>query len=147
MTDVDSHTPQKAPAGLGSGGRALWKSVTESHFLTGMQLVQLTEACRQKDRCDRLDEILRGDVDVWATVMHNTRTEDYELKIDAALVQANTTANSMKQLLAALRLPDEAGKVPQRRGARGVQKPTVPGGTSKVSSLDRHRDRAAKKTS
>lgn len=131
----------KAPSTLGDGGRALWNAIDDAHELDAMQCVQLEEACRAKDRLDRLDEILRGDVDSWMTVMHNTRTQDYELKIDAALSQANTTANLMKQLIAALRLADpETGKKPQFRGPRGAQKPSVAGGSA-VSSLDRARAR------
>lgn len=127
------------PAGLGSGGRALWASITAAHILDGAQLVQLTEACRSKDRLDKLDQILRADVDTWATLVPDINSDGqvYELRINQALNQANTTANVMKQLLAALRLPDEAGKRPQSHGNRGVQKPSVPGG--KVSSLDRAR--------
>lgn len=126
------------PAGLSDGGRDLWREVTEAHDLDVMQLVQLTEACRAKDRLDKLDLLLRGDIDTWSVLVHKTLTEDYELKIDKALTDANATANLMKQLLAALRLPDEAtGKRPQFRGARGAQRPTVPGG--KVSSLERAR--------
>jgi hypothetical protein len=127
-----------APSGLAEGGRALWESITEAHELDAAQLVQLTEACRAKDRLDKLDQLLRGDVDTWATLTHRTHTEDYELVVDKALDRANTTANLMKQLLAALRLPDEAtGKKPQYRGARGSYSPKVPGG--KVSSLERAR--------
>lgn len=129
----------KAPTGLAAGGRSLWRSITDDHDdLDAPQLVQLEEACRAKDRLDQLDRLLRGDVDTWAVLVHKARTEDYELKIDHALTQANATANLMKQLLAALRLPDEkTGKRPQYRGPRGAQKPTTPGG--KVSSLDRAR--------
>lgn len=129
----------KAPAGLSDGGRALWREITADHDLDAVQAAQLTEACRAKDRLDRLDEILRGDVDVWASITEG-RDGEMELKVDAALAQANTTANLMKQLLAALRLPDvETGKKPQYRGARGAQRPSVAGGSSKVSSLDRAR--------
>lgn len=129
-----------APENLAAGGAALWDAITEAHDdLEATQLVQLEEACRAKDRLDRLDRILSGDVETWATIVHNARTQDYELKIDAALAQANATANLMKQLLAALRLPDpQTGKKPQYRGPRGAQKPSVVGG-SKVSSLDRAR--------
>lgn len=127
------------PAGLAVGGRALWLEVCEAHELDAPQRVTLLEACRAKDRLDRLDEILRGDVESWMTLVHNVRTEDYELKIDAALAQANSTANLMKQLIAALRLPDEAGRRPQQRGgARGSYKPSGKAGGS-VSSLDRAR--------
>ena len=41
----------------------MWKSITDSHDdLAAVQLVQLEEACRAKDRLDRLDAILRGAV-------------------------------------------------------------------------------------
>jgi hypothetical protein len=128
----------KFPVGLAAGGRALWRAIAETNDLDTAQQVQLLEACRAKDRLDRLDELLRGDVDTWARLVHRLNTEDYELKIDAALSQANTTANLMKQLLAALRLPDEAtGKRPQYRGARGAQAPSKPGGT--VTAINRAR--------
>ena len=110
-----------APDGLRSGGLALWSAITDEHTdLTAPQLVQLEEACRAKDRCDLLDSLLAEGHD------------------SALLKDANATANLMKQLLAALRLPDpQTGKKPQYRGPRGAQAPTVPGG--KVSSLDRAR--------
>lgn len=127
----------RIPASLSSGGRALWKSIDDDHDLDAVQLVQLEEICRAKDRLDKLDLILSGEVETWATLVHNLRTEDYELKIDTALSQANATANLMKQLLAALRLPDtQTGKRPQVRGPRGAYKPTS---SSPVSSLDRAR--------
>lgn len=109
------------PDGLRSGGTALWTAITEAHDdLTAPQLVQLEEACRAKDRCDLLDSLL-------AEGMDSTLLKD-----------ANATANLMKQLIAALRLPDpQTGKKPQYRGPRGAQAPTIPGG--KVSSLDRAR--------
>lgn len=128
------------PTGLGAGGRALWKSITGDHDLDAVQVAQLTEACRAKDRLDKLDEILRGDVDTWAEVYTNADGEPVSLRVDAALSKANETANLMKQLLAALRLPDAAtGKKPQYRGPRGAQRPSAPGGAGKVSSLDRAR--------
>lgn len=131
-------TDWQAPEGLSAGGRELWDAVLESHTLDAVQVVQLTEACRLKDRLDKLDLVLRGDVDVWARLTHRTRTEDYELHIDDAFAKSVSGSNQMKQLLAALRLPDEAGKKPQRRGARGAYTASAakPG---KVSSLDRAR--------
>lgn len=127
-----------APGGLEAGGRELWDAITADHDLDAAQLAQLTEACRAKDRLDKLDMLLRGDVDTWAVLVHKVQTDSYELKIDKALTDANATANLMKQLLAALRLPDElTGKRPQVRSARGAYSPKVPGG--KVSSLDRAR--------
>lgn len=140
-----------APPGLGPGGRALWRAIAGAYELDGMQKAQLVEACRMKDRCDKLDELLRGDVDAWATLVPmDVEGTELRLQISGALSKANETANSMKQLLAALRLPDsETGKRPQQRGPRGAQKPTQPGGAGtggKVSSMDRARERAARKT-
>lgn len=106
------------PQGLFTGGRALWESITEAHDLDSAQLVQLEEACRAKDRCDVLDGMLREGMD------------------PQVLSQANQTANLMKQLLAAMRLPDSVtGKRPQVRSARGAYSPKVTG----VSSLERAR--------
>jgi hypothetical protein len=132
------------PEGLGAGGSALWTAITTENHLDAAQQAQLVEACRAKDRLDKLDSVLRGDADVWLKLTHSLRTEDYELKVDAALSQANATANLMKQLLAALRLPDAAtGKRPQYRGARGAQAPSVPGGkVGTVTALDKLRQAA-----
>lgn len=129
-----------APETLRSGGAALWAAISDAHDLDASQFVQLEEACRAKDRLDQLDEVLRGDSDTWMRLVRdiNADGEVYELRMTNALTQANTTANLMKQLLAALRLPDpQSGKKPQYRGPRGAQRPTTPGG--KVSSLDRAR--------
>jgi hypothetical protein len=135
---TDSDVPE-VPEGLGSGGSQLWSAVVADNGLDETQLVQLLEACRAKDRLDKMDRILRGDVETWARLAHHARDDVYEIRIDAALTQANATANQMKQLLAALRLPDAAtGKKPQYRGPRGANKPAVPGG-AKVTAMDKFR--------
>jgi hypothetical protein len=122
---------QRVPSGLGTGGRSLWKAITDAHELDAAQKVQLEEACRAKDRCDRLDEILRGDLDAWMCIEEPENRPAY-LKIDAALTKANETANLMKQLLAALRLPDEqSGKRPQQRTPRGSYTPGGKAGSSR----------------
>jgi hypothetical protein len=132
------------PTGLGVGGRDLWAAISHDHpALDAPQKVTLLEACRAKDRLDKLDELLRCDVDTWATLYLDPRSADgniFELRITQALAQANSTANLLKQLLAALRLPDAAtGRKPQARGgARGAYSPTGKAG-AKVSSLDRAR--------
>jgi hypothetical protein len=125
------------PASLGAGGSLLWRDIVATHTLDAGQLVQLLEACRAKDRLDKLDAVLRGETETWVRIVHRARTEDYEVVVDDALGKANATANLLKQLLAALRLPDEAtGKRPQRRGGgRGAYSATP----SAVSSLDRAR--------
>ncbi len=132
----------QTPPDLDAGGRWLWESVTEKHELDAQQYVQLVEACRAKDRLDKLDRALRGDADTWMQLVLDANSDGhvYELRIANALVHANATANAMKQLLAAMRLPDEAtGKRPQQRSARGAYGVQVPSGT--VSSLERARAR------
>lgn len=148
MTEAPKHRAAPVPKGLGPGGRALWRAIARDHDLDGVQLVQLTEACRMKDRCDKLDGLLRGEIAEWATIVPaDVEGTEFRLLITGALSRANETANSMKQLLAALRLPDsETGKRPQKRGPRGAQKPTVAGGAAasgNVSSMERARQRAA----
>lgn len=132
----------KIPPGLGTGGALLWKTVSELHTLDALQEVQLLEACRSKDRLDKLDQLLRGEADTWCRLIGDD-VDGVELVIDKALDKANATANLMKQLLAALRLPDGVtGKIPQQRGgARGAY---AAGGKSKggtVSSIDRARQK------
>lgn len=142
-------TNPRMPAHLGPGGKALWKAITADHELDGAQVVQLTEACRMKDRCDKLDQVLRGDPATWMELAGDSDHMNCTLRVDGALTKANDTANSMKQLIAALRLPDSDGKRPQKRGPRGAQKPTVAGGATtpgKVSSIERARERAARKS-
>ncbi|SKF61369.1 Uncharacterised protein [Mycobacteroides abscessus subsp. abscessus] len=125
------------PDGLSSGGAALWEALTEAHDLDTVQLVQLTEVCRMKDRLDKLDALLRGDIDAWALLMER-EGQPTELVVNSALDKANTTANQMKQLLAAMRLPDDVGKRPQQRGgARGAYAPKVEGTSAASKARNR----------
>lgn len=123
------YRPPAAPSGLGNGGRCLWREVVKVHELDITQLVQLEEACRAKDRLDELARIIEGKGVL--ELMHFRIPHAFipglngevtvEVKFDQVLNQANATANGMKQLLAALRLPDAEGKRPQQRGgARGA---------------------------
>jgi len=140
----------KRPNGLAAGGRALWDAITGDHELDPVQIAQLTEACRTKDRLDEFDSIIHGKgvlelmrFRVLGQYHQDAEGDGHltvEVKFDNVISTANATANLLKQLLAALRLPDEtSGKRPQFRGPRGAQKPTVPGGAGKVSSLERAR--------
>lgn len=126
-------TEHKPPTGLRAGGKKLWTAVVEKHpDIEETQLVQLTEACRAKDRLDQLDRLLRGDVTTWSKLVDRDGEDGevvYTLQVAKALDYANTTANSMKQLIAAMRLPDEAtGKKPQQRVAPGTRVQTPSGG-------------------
>ena len=129
-------TKRVIPAGLGTGGRDLWRQITTAHELDAAQKVQLLEACRAKDRLDKLDAVLTGDAETWMRLVFDEASEEYSIRIHGALNAANATANLLKQLLAAMRLPDtDTGKRPQQRPARGAYK----GSGGAVSSLDRAR--------
>lgn len=108
-----------APKGLAERGRRVWDAVEELHELDAIQRVTLEEACRAADRLDVLDGRVRaGD--------------------DAALAEARQQQNVMKQLFAALRLPDAAGVKPQQRGgARGSYAPKKSGTGAVVSLAER----------
>ena len=130
----EKFVPTLPPESLGAGGQALWHGIADSFELMPEQLVQLEEACRAKDRLDKLDRVLRGDADVWTSIACDYEGTPISLNVAPALTQANATANLLKQLLAALRLPDEEGRRPQYRGARGAQAPSKPGGAAKSGS-------------
>jgi hypothetical protein len=123
-----------APAGLSEGGHRLWTSLLAQDdglsVETNPNREVALEACRAKDRCDLLNEVCRtSDV-----MIDNGKGQPVA---HPAWVEARQQANTLKQLIAALRLPDEAtGKRPQHRGARGSYAPKAAAG---VSSLDRAR--------
>lgn len=108
--------------GLCAGGRRLWADVVARHDLHGGELAILVEACRAKDRCDRLDQVVRCG-GPWRSASKGVP----QLGVVDAAREARRQANLMKQLLAALRLPDEQGRRPARRPPRGVYRPRQPG--------------------
>lgn len=129
-----------APKGLAAGGRKLWKDIADGYELDVAQVVQLVEVCRTKDQLDKLDEILRGDVDAWMRIT-TTPNDDGEVKVvvSGVLGQRLAAANLFKQQMAALRLPDSVtGRKPQQRPPRGAHAPKSP---SNVTALDRARKR------
>jgi hypothetical protein len=117
------------PEGLSDRGSTLWASLLEQHpaMSDADQQVAL-EACRTADLIDRLERICLTS----EPVIENERGA---LVTHPAIVEVRQQRQTLKQLVAALRLPDgKTGKQPQRRGARGAYKPA---GT--VTSLDKFR--------
>lgn len=107
---------------LGPSGRALYASVSAVDELDALQEVLLVEACRAKDRADKLNALLAGDVEVWARVGADADAEGpVQVRMDAVMRLANRNSLLIAQLLGALRLPDpETGCRPRRRPPRGV---------------------------
>jgi hypothetical protein len=120
--------PDEMTAGLGAGGARLWRSLlaqdatltNEDNPARDMAL----EACRTKDRCDRLDEMCRSEPP--------TVDNGKGLPIaNPVWVEARQQGNALKQLVVALRLPDATtGRRPQ------VQRGSSPTRGANVSSLD-----------
>lgn len=131
------------PAGLHARGGRLWDEISEAHDLDPVQRVTLEECCRSADRLDELDSVIQGN-GVLELMRFRLRELDDEqsvtISFDNALGEARQQQTVFKQLLVSLRLPDEAGKKPQQRGARGAYAPSADK-AGKVSSLDRARER------
>ncbi len=125
------------PPGLQAGGERLWASLLaqDEHLTDELNPARdvALEACRAKDRCDILDGVCRDE----PVLLDNGKGQPVT---HPAWVEARQQANILKQLVAALRLPDEAtGKRPQRHmGAAGARRPNG-AGSAAVSSLDRAR--------
>jgi hypothetical protein len=92
--------------------------------------------CRTADRVEQLEKLA---MTVEPVIEGRTGP-----MVHPVLAEVRQQAALLARLVAALRLPDEAsGKRPQHRQLRGVQQPAGLGGApSKVSSLDRARQRA-----
>lgn len=89
-------------------GQRLWDAHHEQ--VAGERgLVLLEEACRTVDRLDKLDALLKGDAAVWCRLVHNDRSDVYEVMVDGPLVEARQQANVLRQLVAALPLKEPTG--------------------------------------
>lgn len=134
----------KAPSGLKSRGKRLWKQITEDHELDPTQVVILEECCRTADRLDELDSVIQGKgvLELMKFRVPNALDGDsvqVNVSFDNVLGEARQQQNIFKQLLASLRLEDPAtGKKPQFRGARGAYTATA-AKAGVVSSLERAR--------
>lgn len=121
----------RAPKGLQTRGRRLWRQVHGETTLDPAQVVILEEACRMADRLDELDSIIQGKgvlnlMQFRMGLDSGDGSEDspikVEVKFNSALAEARQQQNVFKQLLVSLRLPDSEGVRPQQRGSRGAYK-------------------------
>lgn len=84
---------------FGPGGRELWASLASPHGDDDAALRALiVEACRAKDRLDRLSRITNGDEDAWCRVF--TAEGEVVLKLDTAVSEQRQLATVFRQLLA-----------------------------------------------
>lgn len=116
-------TTLRAPSGLATRGRRLWRELTALHDFDPAERVLLEEACRMADRLDRLDALLTGSEDAWLKLRTDDDGTEVRVVIDSALSEARQQANVLKQLVTALRVPDaQSGQRPGRRPPRGAYK-------------------------
>jgi hypothetical protein len=105
--------------GLGERGRRLYGEFTaEGPKLGPAERVLLEEACRIADRCDQLDDFLRGREGAW--MRFHSRNEDasiVEVVIDKALGEARQQALALKGLVAELRASRGKGEEPKREAS------------------------------
>lgn len=94
---------------LGPRGRELYET-TRAVSLPVEQRALVLEAARLLDRLEKLDQLLRGDVDTWATIAVVDGGQAH-LSIDSALNSARLHAQTLSQMLAQLK----------RLGVSGVQ--------------------------
>lgn len=123
MTDSDKQSP-RVPRGLSTKGTRLWREMHKAFSaFNPAELVLIEEACRIADRLDRLNGVLVGDEDAFAQVRSTGSDGPLVLVVNDAMSEARQQANVLKQIVAALRLPDEeSGRRPIQRnnGARGA---------------------------
>ena len=132
------------PEHLGPGGRAFWESTTTEHpNLTDSQKLLLLEACRIKDRLDRIDAGLGKSSSILEVIEpRNEGDVTYQIVVDKAATTAVSLAALMAKLIAQLRLPDANGVKPGSKGGNpgGIRAPYK---TSGISALEAAQQRRA----
>lgn len=87
---------------LAASGEALLTSLASDDDPYELRVL-IIEAARTADRLDKLDLLVRGDIDTWCVLTHNLQTQDYELKINSALSESRQQGAALLRLLAEIR--------------------------------------------
>lgn len=104
-------TTKKAPSGLQSAGRRLWRSILDEYELDVHEEILLLQACRCADRLDTLAK------EATAPTITNTKGD---VVAHPALVESRQQSITLSRLLASMRLPSgDEGEQPQRPPRRG----------------------------
>lgn len=124
---------------LGARGRRLYSDTLAEHpNLSPQARVVLEEAARTADRLERLDGLLRGTADEFASVRFTEgRTE---LVVDRTLGEARAQQASLARLLSELRhtlAPGEAAPGPSAQPTAGPPAPKTVGGGKLVDLRSR----------
>lgn len=109
MAEDEPQDRYPLPDGLGVRGTGLWRDLEGATEQDGSARILIIEACRVADRLERLDEILRGDVDTWMQFKLPRAAADgpddgeLVLHIDNALMEARQQQGVLRQILGQLR--------------------------------------------
>lgn len=84
---------------FGPGGRAIFDSLARDNDPAEITAL-IVEAARMKDRLDKFDMLLSGDVDAWCRLIPSDDGPVYELRVSGAMTQSRQTATVFRQTLA-----------------------------------------------
>lgn len=104
----------EVPDDLDDRGAQLWRDMGGSAEPDAGARLLLHEACRLADRMEKLDRLLRGDVDTWVTVelpRDGSEDEPLRIKVDGALAEARLHVTALRQVLAQLRRIRPTGRL------------------------------------
>lgn len=81
-----------------TGGQALYESLTQDSDSEATRTL-IVEACRAKDRLDRLYALTSGEVDSWCRIFMNGTDGELVLKMDTAVSEQRQLSTVFRQLL------------------------------------------------
>jgi hypothetical protein len=134
----DERDYHDVPVDLDERGAQLWTDFGGQWEQDPGARLMLHEACRLADRMEKLDRILRGDVDTWVTIELPRGDDDEQplrIKVDAALAEARLHVTTLRQVLAQLRRVRPTGRL--LPGA--PPEPTPPPERNPVDEFTAHR--------
>lgn len=110
----DERDFHEVPADLDERGGQLWRDFGGSWEQDPGARLLLHETCRLADRLEKLDRILRGDVDTWVTIELPRGDDDEQplrIKVDGALAEARLHVTTLRQVLGQLRRVRPTGRL------------------------------------
>jgi hypothetical protein len=106
----------RCPVGLRTGGKRLWRQVTDEFELGEHETAVLLQACRVADLLDRLQDV----IDTSDVVVSSPQG----VKTHPAVVEFRQQALTLAKCMTSLRIPldnDQLTARPQRTSRRGAQ--------------------------
>jgi hypothetical protein len=89
--------------GLGPAGDRLYRSLADANDEYSLTAL-IIEAARIKDRLDKFDRLLAGDIDVWLRLIPSRGdVEVLEVRADTALQESRQLATVLRQLISEIR--------------------------------------------